>query len=542
MEGVVEQAPVRLPAPPSIWMPGCGPLHPVQLVTQVEAPPPQPQLEQTAHTEAMVEIPLRHEPTLGEDPQDHVGDLRHLIKRFKAPQHSGSNKKACRKNRRRRLAEKCRALQEQLLKASCSGPTEVETAFQPLATSTPKEGSPRPYGTNMVEDPPKGQDAMDAGPVVAEPAQPEGQVQPVQAVGQRAPVEPDRRAVQRAQVAQVYPAVQHAQVEPACQVVQSAQAEPARPMVQRTRTRLVNPKAKDYTVPVPPVRSKDPLNLRAEAAAAMEKHRQERARRVNEEDTECELIDLSAQGSPIRSVPELIDRPPLVNAQSGERGNIPFLEDLKGKYNSRRGTLPVKDVIQIATPQARLNDTVIAFALDCFEAKARRAGHKVKVFDTFFYPKLVDTGYEGVRYLLRGQDMFKLDTLLVPIHHPKPHPDVDSHWSLLAVKPTQMEIRVYDSIRRREHPEVEHLQAFMENAWADKNGFPSIIKGEDLVETVPFTGQQEPASNDCGVYLLEFARWECEGTTWGLEGKKMNLVRQVLFMELMKLKQELEAM
>ncbi len=231
MEVVVEQAPARQPAPPSIWMPGCEPQRHVQLMPQVDAPPPLTQREQPAQVVRMVDVPLRHETTLGKDPQD----LHNLIKRL------SSNKKASRKNRRRRLAEKCRALQEELRKLSHSGSTEVERAFQalavsapkttsprpygttkvqpeegvamgfqPLATSTPKEGSPRPYGTNMKEDPPKGQYAMDVEPVVAEPAKPEGQVQPVCPVVQHAQVEPVRPAVQRAQVEPVCPMVQRA--------------------------------------------------------------------------------------------------------------------------------------------------------------------------------------------------------------------------------------------------------------------------------------------------------------------------------------------
>ena len=141
MEVVVEQAPARQPAPPSIWMPGCEPQRHVQLMPQIDAPPPLTQREQPAQVVRMVDVPLCHETTLGKDLQD----LHSLIKRL------SSNKKASRKNRRRRLAEKCRALQGELRKLSRSGPTEVERAFQALAVSAPKTTSPRPYGTTKVQ-------------------------------------------------------------------------------------------------------------------------------------------------------------------------------------------------------------------------------------------------------------------------------------------------------------------------------------------------------------------------------------------------------
>ncbi len=566
MEVVVEQAPARQPAPPSIWMPGCEPQRHVQLMPQVDAPPPLTQREQPAQVVRTVEVPRRHEPTLRKDPQD----LRNLIKRL------SSNKKASRKNRRRRLAEKCRTLQEELRKLSRSGPTtEVERAFQalavsapkttsprpygttkvqpeegvamgfqPLATSTPKEGSLRPYGSNMEEDPPKGQCAMDVEPVrpavqraQVEPVRPavqRAQVEPVGPMVQRAQAEPVRPAVQRAQVAPVRPVVQRSQVAPVRPVVQRAQVEPVRPVGQSTRTRLVNPMAKDYTVPVPPVRSRDPLGLRAEVEAFKAERRRKRAERCSEEPQE--IIDLTkGKDSPVQ---ELWNHPPLLEKNSEGKVCIPFLQALKEKYNPKAGLVRLQDLTEIVKVDKMLSDATIMMALDAIVAKAQGRGRKVKAVDTYFFPALKDFGYDQVRHLFLHEDLFELELFLVPIHHPRMR-----HWSLLAIKPKENKIIVYDSIRRSVHPEVAHVQSFKENHFGDLHGVPNSFKGEDLEKTIAFAGLQEPGSVDCGLFVIEHARLECANAPFKtVDGKKMALYRESIFRELFAIKQALEAL
>ncbi len=298
--------------------------------------------------------------------------------------------------------------------------------------------------------------------------------------------------VQRAQVEPVHPAVQRSQVAPVRPVVQGAQVELVHPVVQSTRTRFVNPKAKDYTVPVPPVCSRDLLGLRAEVEEFKAERRRKRAERCSEKPQE--IIDLTkGKDSPVQ---ELLNHPPLLEKNSEGKVCILFLQALKEKYNPNAGLVRLQDLTEIVKEDKMLSDATIMMALDAIVAKAQGRGRKIKAVDTYFFPALKDFGYDKVRHLFLHEDLFELELFLVPIHHPRM-----LHWSLLAIKPKENKIIVYDSIRRSVHPQVAHVQSFMENHFGDLHGVPNSFKGEDLEKTIAFAGLQEPGSVDCGLFV-----------------------------------------
>lgn len=67
---------------------------------------------------------------------------------------------------------------------------------------------------------------------------------------------------------------------------------------------------------------------------------------------------------------------------------------------------------------------VINFYMNMLMDRGSAEGNsKVHAFNTFFYPKIMGSGYAGVRRWTRRVDVFAVDYVLVPIH-------LGMHWCL----------------------------------------------------------------------------------------------------------------
>ena len=71
--------------------------------------------------------------------------------------------------------------------------------------------------------------------------------------------------------------------------------------------------------------------------------------------------------------------------------------------------------------------------------RARRSNTPIFVFNTFFYPKLKEQGYEGVRRWTRRVDLFSFEKIILPIH-------LTNHWCLAAVNLRERRFEYYDSL------------------------------------------------------------------------------------------------
>lgn len=65
-----------------------------------------------------------------------------------------------------------------------------------------------------------------------------------------------------------------------------------------------------------------------------------------------------------------------------------------------------------------LNDEVINFYLQliCERSKANDNWPNVYAFNTFFYPKLMQSGHAALRRWTRKVDIFSYDIILIPVH------------------------------------------------------------------------------------------------------------------------------
>lgn len=86
---------------------------------------------------------------------------------------------------------------------------------------------------------------------------------------------------------------------------------------------------------------------------------------------------------------------------------------------------------------------------------------RIHVFNTFFYPKLRDYGYESVSRWTRRIDIFTNDIILIPIH-------LGVHWCLAVIDFEFESISYYDSLYGNGRQCLESLLDYLQKEWNDK--------------------------------------------------------------------------
>ncbi|KAJ3080789.1 SUMO1 sentrin specific peptidase 1, partial [Rhizoclosmatium hyalinum] len=73
--------------------------------------------------------------------------------------------------------------------------------------------------------------------------------------------------------------------------------------------------------------------------------------------------------------------------------------------------------IQTLKPNQRLNDEIINMYLDLIIQRQTLAGVKIQYLNTFFLPKLLKEGVEGVGRWTKKYNIFELEYMLIPVFH-----------------------------------------------------------------------------------------------------------------------------
>ncbi|KAE9531534.1 hypothetical protein AGLY_010740 [Aphis glycines] len=94
------------------------------------------------------------------------------------------------------------------------------------------------------------------------------------------------------------------------------------------------------------------------------------------------------------------------------------------------------DLKTIYSPTAWLNDEVINHYLSMI---VDRDPINIHSFDTFFYTKLSEQGYQSVRRWSRKKDIFACKKMFSPIH-------LGNHWCLVCVNFIEKTVKYYDSL------------------------------------------------------------------------------------------------
>lgn len=155
----------------------------------------------------------------------------------------------------------------------------------------------------------------------------------------------------------------------------------------------------------------------------------------------------------------------------------------------------------------------------------RRSKQKVYSFNTFFYPKLRDSGYSSVKRWTRKVDIFSHDIILIPIH-------LGNHWCLSVIDFRLKVVSYYDSLGGSTYGCCKILlnylkaesndkkkQDFDEENWSQKDRYS---------EGIP----RQSNGSDCGVFACTYAEYITRGAKFDFNQKDMPYFRKKMIYEI----------
>lgn len=150
-----------------------------------------------------------------------------------------------------------------------------------------------------------------------------------------------------------------------------------------------------------------------------------------------------------------------------------------------------------------LNDEVINFYMQMIVSRSKKEEKpqhwpKVYAMQTFFYPKLVDQGYNSLKRWTRKVDIFDHDLILVPVH-------LGAHWCLATIDFKKKGIFYYDSMGGDNNRCLKALIGYLEAEHMDKKKSP-YDTSDFICENVKEIPQQNNQS-DCGMFTCKNAEY-----------------------------------
>lgn len=146
-----------------------------------------------------------------------------------------------------------------------------------------------------------------------------------------------------------------------------------------------------------------------------------------------------------------------------------------------------------------LNDEVINFYMNLLIERGKNDNYpNVYAFNTFFYPKLLKTGFASVRRWTKKVDLFSNDLLLIPVH-------LGMHWCLATVDFRTKCVRYFDSMLSDNNKCLDALLKYLEDEHQDKKSSPFDKTGwmAENVKDIP----QQMNGSDCGMFACMFAEY-----------------------------------
>ncbi|XP_064648411.1 uncharacterized protein LOC135500714 [Lineus longissimus] len=146
-----------------------------------------------------------------------------------------------------------------------------------------------------------------------------------------------------------------------------------------------------------------------------------------------------------------------------------------------------------------LNDEIINFYLSLVAERGQLDNYpSVHTFNTFFFPKLMSQGHNGLKRWTRKVDVFSFDFIIVPVH-------LGMHWCLAIVDFRNKQIRYYDSMGGNNNAGLAAIRKYLEDESMDKRkvAYPTTDWELINVKGIP----QQMNGSDCGMFLCKYAEY-----------------------------------
>ena len=179
-------------------------------------------------------------------------------------------------------------------------------------------------------------------------------------------------------------------------------------------------------------------------------------------------------------------------------------------------------------PLAWLNDEVINFYMNLLIERGKSDNYpSVYAFNTFFYPKLDQNGYDSLKRWTRKVDVFAHDFLLVPVHR-------GMHWCMAIIDMKEKVVRYYDSMNGRYQRCLDLLLTYLQKESLDKKkqAFDTSGWEKEHAEDIP----QQNNGSDCGMFACMYAEYISRGAPITFTQDDMPYFRRKVVYEILKVK------
>ncbi|XP_052747047.1 sentrin-specific protease 1 isoform X2 [Bicyclus anynana] len=173
-----------------------------------------------------------------------------------------------------------------------------------------------------------------------------------------------------------------------------------------------------------------------------------------------------------------------------------------------------------------LNDEVINFYMNLLmqRSEERKDLPKVYATNTFFYPKLMQSGHAGLKRWTRKVDIFAHNLMVVPVH-------LGVHWCLSLIDFREKKISYLDSMGGRNQACLDALLMYLHDEHKDKKGQPFDASGwvTENLKNIP----QQMNGSDCGMFACTFAEFSARGADYSFTQAHMPYLRRKAALEIL---------
>ncbi|XP_017037258.1 uncharacterized protein Ulp1 [Drosophila kikkawai] len=174
-----------------------------------------------------------------------------------------------------------------------------------------------------------------------------------------------------------------------------------------------------------------------------------------------------------------------------------------------------------------LNDEVINFYMNLLTERSELRSDqlpRVYAMNTFFVPRLLQTGHGGVKRWTRKVDLFSKDIIPVPVHCN------GVHWCMAIIHMRNKTIRYYDSMGKPNQDVLDALEMYLRLESLDKRKQP-FDTSDFKIESVANVPQQSNGS-DCGVFSCMFAEYITRDAPITFSQEHMDYFRKKMVLEI----------
>lgn len=175
-----------------------------------------------------------------------------------------------------------------------------------------------------------------------------------------------------------------------------------------------------------------------------------------------------------------------------------------------------------------LNDEIINAYLSLIVMRGKEPKRrKVYAFNTFFYPKVRESGYNSVKRWTRKVDIFSHDFILVPVH-------LGNHWCMAVINFMDRTISYYDSLGGGTNGCCDTLLEYLRYESNDKKKQDFDDENWKLINCYNELGiPQQQNGSDCGVFACIYAEYLTREAKLKFGQQHMSYFRQKMIYELL---------